>query len=231
MKKLFFAILLIGTLSACATDDAIKAGYTDFDSKGNVVRVVDQVVSAKEYERLQSVRAAETSNQAFYAAQGKMYENVSDGRDVALIQAIQALSGAKNPTNYNDTLIAESQASVEKTKAYTGIVGSAFRTVLGYQGIKSIADLGEAALNRAGNSTIVDNGSTYQGAQGEGASYTEQISGIQVQPVETDRVTLGSDPEEEEITNAEECIAAGGDPVFGDDGEFERCSDGSGGTL
>lgn len=189
---IFLSIFIVG----CATTNPGQS-RTEFDSTGNVMVETSPIMTSKDYARMKSVQAAERSNQAFYAAESVKYSKLTDGRDVALVDAIGALSNKSRPTNYNDTLVADSAAKVEKHKAWVGFVKSVVNgSVVGY-GIGKVADLGKTAFDNAGTKINVDNGSTATGAIGEGNTYsqTNELGGIPLEASTYPTVALGPEPE------------------------------------
>lgn len=122
--KIIIAIISLSIITGCAST---QPTVIDYASDGTVLKMTSNM-SGKQIAKLESVKAAELSNQAYYSAQQAKYSKLTDGRDVALVDAIAALSGNNSPTNYNDALIEQSKASVAKHQAWSktpnGIKGS-----------------------------------------------------------------------------------------------------------
>jgi len=157
--KLIFATLITTMLIGCASNDKVSSigTTTEYDSTGNVIRVTSQPIGEKSYAKLKSVEAAERSNQAYYLSEGKKYENLTDGRDIALVEAIGLLGKKRQPTNFNDTLVAESNASVAKTQAITGGIIGLGKTIagvaLGVKGFDTLDSVLSTAVDNAGTNT------------------------------------------------------------------------------
>jgi len=240
MKFILFFIS-VALLSGCATTSPQQASI-QYDSQGNVVSETTPKMSGKAYARMKSIQAAERANSAYYASQAAKYSRVTDGRDIALIDAIAALSGNKGPTNFNDALIAKSQASIEKHRTWAGLGKSVLNGSLVGLGISKTADVIGSALAKDSVSINADNGSTIEGAIGEGNTYTrtEQVSGILTETAPVNPITFGgpeSEEEGEEPTeeSSGECVdlrpVLPTDPEGIDANEDDLvCSDGDGGV-
>ncbi len=136
--------------------------------------------------------------------------------------------------NNADVAIARENRKLGQTQARWAGFGDVTKTLVGGATKITLADkIGDAVIagvSKPSNQTTVSDNSTYQGAQGNGASYNETRTEVADSDIEEG---------EEPISDFDACIAAGGDPVntdgnvmvSADDGVFDRCSDGAGGTL
>ena len=234
MKHL--TIILFGIfLSACATNDP-----PEISASGDGIMVV---MASEDYARLKAAEADAAAATAYYAAQAKRYESVTDPTAQLGMRAIDALDPTnKAPTNQNDVLIAEA----EQQTARTGIRWSTADSMLGkgliFGGIREARKLGEAAFNSAGDrittntTNNADNGSTVKGAIGQGNSYaeTEQVSGILTEPAPVNPITLSKDGTEtvDDFVCVDIRELVDGDPAGTDgNGDGFVCSDGAGGVA
>ena len=130
-------------------------------------------------------------------------------------------------------------------------------TALGITGIREGAEVLEDILDRSGTTINADNGATVNGAIGEGNTFNSEevvapFGGVPLAEAPVEPVALGTtqaDEEEDPLPETEggvlqvvdvfTCLEAGGDPVdtennavgIGNPDLFDRCSDGSGGTI
>ena len=147
---------------------SVQVASANYDSAGNLISETSPIMSSKDYQKMKAVQAAESSNAAFYSAQQAKYSKLTDGRDVALVDAIAALSGNKNPTNYNDTLVAETNASVAKHQTWAGFGKSVINGGLVGYGIGKVAGVVKDGFSAAGDSVGGDKYTT----TGDGNSST-----------------------------------------------------------
>lgn len=222
INKLVLFIGLSLLLSACATtSDNPTTRIEQTLPSGDVITAV---VSSKDFADAQKVASAELSRTECYKAMSAPLS--SEVAQVAREVRLAAGKGLDCGNSYNDALIAKEVQKTERTKTRWGtgksiITGSILGGVA-YKGIDTLGDVVKAGIENAGstNTVNVDNESTYQGAQGESATYTEQVA-----------VSEETEEPEIEVTDEESCLAAGGEPVFDENGQYERCSDGEGGDL
>lgn len=233
-------ILSVFALSACASK---QPATIDYATDGTILKTT-VAISGKQFAEMQNVKAAEGSNAAYYAAQQAKYSKLTDGRDIALVDAIAALSGSKQPTNYNDALIARSNNNTLIWSKITGGVTNILKYGVGaYLGGKAIdgvvattnsrnAVLSDAVDNVGDRHTVNNNGDQNQVTFGDESPVTQDNArGIPVNPADVEPISLGgsstSTSTSSTISTEAACIAAGGEWVA----DEQRCSDGMGGTL
>ena len=209
----------------------------------NVVEVdgdtVSVVLNSEDFVELKTNITAENTRKECFKTNQAM---PTDPTAQALREMRLATGKVDCGAGTNDAKIAKIEGEVRKKEANNALIGGVLNAAIGgatkvgtiREGAKLVGKVFDKSLDRAGNQVTVDNGSSYQGAQGDGASYTEQISGIRTEPAPVEPIVFGGRDEEEddvEITNAEQCLEEGGTPVFDAGGNYLRCSDDEGGNL
>jgi len=215
-------------------------------STGKNISISDgaTVVSMRsaDYAAMKQAEFDALANAEYFKAEAKKYEHVIDPTAQVALRALDALdTNKRTPTNGNDVRIAEASASVQKTQAWTGLVkgtlGVLGQTALGYKGIDTFGKLATSALEKDSVNINADNGSTIQGAIGEGNTYSvEQVSGILTEPAPVNPITLGGGPEEgepemcdlRELIPVEEGSNQDANDCFDDNGDGLVCSTGGG---
>lgn len=228
LLKFSCVIALAISLNGCATGGG-NAG------KGDQIAVK---MSSKDYARMKQVEAESLASAEYYKAQATRYSSVSDPTAQLGMRAIDALdSNNRAPTNSNDVEIAKSNNRVESQRIWSGFGKSIISgTIAGVAVVKAADVLGDA-LTKDSVTVNADNGSTVEGAIGEGNTYTqtnEQVSGILTEPAPVNPITLdGSGGEEGDEPTA--CVdirpVLPTDPEGTDaNGDGLVCSDGAGGV-
>lgn len=210
-------IILSLVLNGCVSNQNARVMT---DSQGRIVQTNVKLKSS-DYVKLQAVQAAEQSNAAYFNAQAEKYKSLSgDGRDVALVTAIEALSGQRNPTNYNDVQVAEQRAKTQRFNTVAGgIMGLVQWGAAGYLGGKAIdAIANKAAINVNGDNNQIRGTNT---GNNSNVNYTE-AGGIPLSEGEVQPIRLGS-TEDSSISECPEGLN------LVEDERGRGCSDGMGG--
>lgn len=189
-KRLIILAILPPLLAGCATKN--HNGTVLLDATGKPIQQ-SFTVDSKEYYRSLNVRSAEESNKAYYTAQATKYGNVKTDTGMALLAAIEGMTGAKAPANYNDVRISEVRAGVERSKLRYGLIGKGVQTlVMGSVAKEGLGLL--AGLAKQGGVVINGDNNQVRGTNtGENGSayYKESMEGIRTEPVTVDGLTAG----------------------------------------
>lgn len=230
--RLLSVVFALAFLSACAGKRSAIETVNSVKSGNDTVSVVLTPESFVEYKNIES---AESARAKCFESNGAM---PTDPTAQALREMRLATGGnADCGAGFNDAIIAKAQEKTKRTQTRWGtaksvVTGAIVGTVVD-RGLGSLTGVLTSGLENAGNKVEVDNGSTYNGAQGN-STYTEDNSGIKVNPIDAATVSLGTEvPEEEsevgeavceirEVLPGEEELDANGDGLV--------CSDGQGGA-
>jgi len=197
---------------------------------------VSVVLTPKSFVAYKNIENAEAAREECFKANGAM---PTDRTAQALREMRLATAGAADcGAGYNDAIIAKAEEKTKRTQTRWGTTKSVITTgIIGTvadRGISTIAGAVKSGFDNAGNKVEVDNGSTYNGAQGN-STYNEDNSGIKVEPIEADTLTIGQPVVEEEEPVEEEAVCElrelfpGEEPVDLN-GDGLVCSDGEGGV-
>jgi len=227
--KLITTILICLALSACVSSGRVNSGDT-----------LAVKMTSKHYARMKQVEAEAMATAEYYKAQAQRYATVTDPTAQLGMRAIDALDQRNRaPTNSNDVEIVKSNNRVQSQQNWLSFGKSLVTTtVAGVAAVKAVDVLGDA-LQRDSVTINADNGSTVEGAIGEGNTYTqtnEQVSGILTEPAPINPITLGGPEDEESDEGGFECVDVR--PLLPTDpegldanGDGLVCSDGMGGAM
>ena len=242
------------TFSSLGKENKENANIT-LDTKGRLTNI--QTKLGGEYiTNVLSVQATEVSRTKCFEANAAIPTDAI--AQVAREVRLAAGKGIDCGASGNDVLIAEADSKVKIKQANNSLIGTLAKSfvggVVGYKSVDALANLGTALINRktgdnvvlqgggdytnssSKNEVTVDRKSTYQGAQGQEASYTQTTQeGLIVDPITVNPVELTDGAEDEETTEepeaeltlGQQCTACGGDFVEAE----QRCSNGEGGTF
>lgn len=245
MKHNFKLLILISVALSLSACESLKKKEGSSVSN-EITQIVDGatitgVVTSADFKEIIISNKSEDSRAVCFRNNNS--SDLNSHAQIVREMAIFMGKGVDCGAGYHDVAVAEQDRKARQTEARFGSLDNAVNKItgnglIGY-GIGKAADVADSMFKNAGgntttNTTNVDNGSSYQGAQGENASYTE--TGSTFDGVESVDIDNGDDPdlvgEEDpiEVTDEASCLLAGGTPVFVD-GEYDRCSDGEGGDL
>lgn len=225
LLKFSCIIALAISLNGCATGSGNAGGKDQIAVK----------MLSKDYARMKQVEAESLATAEYYNAQATRYSSVTDPTAQLGMRAIDALDdNNRAPTNSNDVEIAKSNNRVESQRIWSGLGKSIISgTIAGIAVVKAADVLGDA-LNKDAVTINADNGSTVQGAIGEGNNFSqEQVGGILTETAEVNPISIDSDSQSQsELVCEDVRPVLQSDPQgidLNQDGLV--CSDGSGGAF
>ena len=205
----YLLIISVLFLTACQNIPKPEQAVIEYDSNQNVIRETSPVMSGKTYAELTiqraSVQSSENSRQECFKTNGLIPSDPV--AQVAREVRLAAGKGIDCGTSGNDVEIAKSNDKVRIKESNNGLISDVVagvgRVVLGKSAIDGAVSLGSAFIKGAGDTTTLnadnessiaftqkgteintDNGSTLNGAIGEGNTYTESTEGLLTNPAD-----------------------------------------------
>jgi len=207
MRLLIIPSLLL--LTACSTEIGPQKAVSEYDSQGNLIRETSPVIrgnvwAANSLAR-RSVEVTENSRGECFRVNGLIPSDPM--AQVAREVRLAAGKGIDCGTSGNDVEIAKSNDKVRIKESNNGLISDVVagvgRVVLGKSAIDGAVSLGSAFIKGAGDTTTLnadnessiaftqkgteintDNGSTLNGAIGEGNTFTESTEGLLTNPAD-----------------------------------------------